>query len=165
MVAFNLLVLAGLLAPATASLINERHNGFSSRSTEPPKFGYSGVTGPLGWHLLDTEKNGACAHGHEQSPIDIHDGTHKEVLDCPEARPELHYETTSGRPFKNLGTTVEVEVSGTLKLPGDGSEWDLAQFHFHTPSEHRISEEYYPLEMHMVHKKKGSSLRALLASL
>jgi carbonic anhydrase len=52
--------------------------------------------------------------------------------------------------LENLGTTIEVTVNGTTKF--GGMDYRLKQFHMHTPSEHRISEEYYPLELHFVHE-------------
>lgn len=52
--------------------------------------------------------------------------------------------------FENLGTTIEVIVNGTTSF--NGSDFRLKQFHIHTPSEHRISEEFYPLEAHFVHE-------------
>jgi carbonic anhydrase len=54
-----------------------------------------------------------------------------------------------------LGTTIEVIVNGTTTFAG--SEFRLKQFHMHTPSEHRIGEEYYPLELHFVHEGVGKS--------
>jgi carbonic anhydrase len=32
------------------------------------------------------------------------------------------------------------------------------QFHWHTPSQHTINGEYFPLEMHLVHQQDGGSL-------
>jgi carbonic anhydrase len=52
--------------------------------------------------------------------------------------------------FENLGTTIEVIVNGTTSFAG--SDFRLRQFHIHTPSEHRIGEEYFPLETHFVHE-------------
>jgi carbonic anhydrase len=46
--------------------------------------------------------------------------------------------------------------------------FSLKQFHFHHPSEHRINEEDFPLEMHMVHEAAGkcfqSNLRIIMGS-
>lgn len=55
--------------------------------------------------------------------------------------------------FENLGTTVEVVVKG--KTVFGGRKFNLKQFHYHTPSEHRIESEYYPVEVHMVHEADG----------
>ncbi len=37
----------------------------------------------------------------------------------------------------------------------EGREYELDNIHFHTPSEHRIFNEHYPLEVHLVHKLKA----------
>jgi carbonic anhydrase len=37
----------------------------------------------------------------------------------------------------------------------DKVTWTLKQFHFHTPSEHRINGEHFPMEMHLVHQGPG----------
>lgn len=61
--------------------------------------------------------------------------------------------------LENLGTTLEVPVTGKTTVAG--VEYRLKQFHFHTPSEHRIFEEYYPLEMHMVHESADGKILVL----
>jgi carbonic anhydrase len=57
--------------------------------------------------------------------------------------------------FENLGSTVEVIAGGITEFAN--KHYNLKQFHFHSPSEHRINEEYFPLEMHMVHEAAGTS--------
>jgi hypothetical protein len=37
-----------------------------------------------------------------------------------------------------------------------GTSFDLKQFHFHTPSEHTVDGDYFPLEMHLVHEATGT---------
>ena len=49
-----------------------------------------------------------------------------------------------------MGTTLEVIANGTTSFAG--VDYQLAQFHMHTPSEHHIDGEYHPLEIHMVHQ-------------
>ena len=70
--------------------------------------------------------------------------TEKPILDIPQQAVE----------FENLNTTIEVVVNGTTTF--GGSQFRLAQFHMHTPSEHRINREYFPLEVHMVHQGIGT---------
>jgi hypothetical protein len=55
--------------------------------------------------------------------------------------------------FENLGTTIEVIVNGTTTVAE--KDFQLMQFHMHTPSEHHINGEYHPLEVHMVHQGVG----------
>jgi carbonic anhydrase len=56
----------------------------------------------------------------------------------------------AGVVFENLGTTIEVVVNGTTSFAG--TNYRLVQFHMHTPSEHHVNDEYFPLEVHMVHQ-------------
>lgn len=114
------------------------------------QFSYTGITGPLNWHALNLTANAKCAHGRNQSPININstvpasDGSAL-VLKIPDY--------PSGAEFENLGSTVEVIVSGNLTR--EGKQYTLAQFHFHLPSEHRLSGEYYPMEAHFVFRAAG----------
>jgi carbonic anhydrase len=53
----------------------------------------------------------------------------------------------------NNGHTVQADVSGTANsISFGGASYTLAQFHFHTPSEHTVDGKYYPLEIHFVNK-------------
>lgn len=114
-------------------------------------FGYNELQGPLNWHGLSKD-NSLCAVGKRQSPININ----------PSA------DTVSGADFKldipayddgaeieNTGTNVEVFVNGSATF-GD-KDYALQQYHFHTPSEHRIGSEYYPMEAHFVFQADGKS--------
>lgn len=122
------------------------------------KFDYTELKGPLHWAGLSTN-NGACAIGTRQSPINIDSSIHT----AAEA-PEISIPSVESAEFENLGSTVEVIVNGTATF--DGTNYALKQFHFHTPSEHRIDEEYFPLEMHMVHQATDNSSRiAVLTAL
>ncbi|KAF2823329.1 carbonic anhydrase [Ophiobolus disseminans] len=107
-------------------------------------FGYNNAAnGPFNWATLAVE-NEACKIGKNQSPINVDDSvkvaTDKPKLNIPEQEVE----------FENLGTTIEVIVNGTTTVAG--SEFQLVQFHMHTPSEHHLNGEYHPLEVHMVHQ-------------
>ena len=53
--------------------------------------------------------------------------------------------------FKDLKTVSDLE----------GKEYKLAQFHFHTPSEHQLNGQYYDLEIHFVHKDESGNLAVL----
>ena len=134
------------------------------RTTVTSQYSYSDIQGPLAWHTLDPKKNFLCAHGHRQSPINIHDGIYDKILNTDGTRPELIYPTLLSPTFRHVGRTVQVAANGSLTLPQNGgsTEWNLAQFHFHTPAEHRLFDEHYPLETHFVHKLKSSPANAHL---
>ncbi|THV01079.1 carbonic anhydrase [Dendrothele bispora CBS 962.96] len=116
-------------------------------------FGYSGNVGPVNWASISPE-NSACATSKVQSPIVLDDA----VSFASEA-PQVTIDSVEEAEFENLGSTIEVVVNGTTKFAG--SEFALKQFHLHTPSEHRINDEYFPLEMHMVHEAEDGSIAVI----
>ncbi|KAL8764992.1 MAG: hypothetical protein Q9209_007776 [Squamulea sp. 1 TL-2023] len=118
------------------------------------QFGYTGLQGPVRWHKL-TETNSMCATGEHQSPINV--APTKLTFVQGAAGPQLNYPPVKSATFVNLGSTVEV-LSTTGSLEWDGKTYTLKQFHFHTPSEHRISEESFPLEMHLVHTSADNAI-------
>ncbi|KAG5637199.1 hypothetical protein H0H81_005412 [Sphagnurus paluster] len=103
-------------------------------------FGYTGVNGPLGWVGLDP-KNVKCSTGASQSPINL-----DRYIGSPVANPIVRI-PDGYAVFENLGTTVEVAAVGQTYF--GGKVYQLKQYHFHTPSEHRINEEFFPLEIHL----------------
>lgn len=139
-------------------------------TVEVKTFGYGPENGPFNWASLAPE-NEACKAGTNQSPINI--GTEETASNLTRRDVIIHKraclnETTTDanvgaaadRPvvdipdqavvFENLGTTIEVIVNGTTSF--NGTDFRLVQFHMHTPSEHHINDEYFPLEVHMVHQ-------------
>jgi len=119
-------------------------------------FGYTGFRGPLNWAGL-SPNNSACALSSNQSPVNIDDS-----IELSKIVPQITIDDVEEAEFENLGTAIEVVVNGTTVV-GDKA-FNLLQFHFHTPSEHRIGEEYFPLEIHMVHQAAdGSGDIAVLA--
>ena len=114
------------------------------------EFGYNELFGPLDWNGLSPE-NKLCALGTNQSPVNIDPGSYNSIsgsslnLEVP----EYPY----GAEFENLGTNVQVYINGSATV-GD-KDYALQQFHFHTPSEHRIDSEFYPMEVHFVMQADG----------
>jgi len=127
---------------------------------QPPSFKYN-------QHGADW--TATCATGKHQSPIDILpenlDQTicmrHGEDAAQP-FRVNYHYRLARNLSMVNNGYALQ--VAGDLGFvtvggcnPCDGKEYDIKQFHFHSPSEHRINNKSYAMELHIVHQKKGSS--------
>ena len=120
-----------------------------------PSFGYHGLKGPTNWFGINPEANTLCAKGTHQSPIDVTSSGCK----AKTANPILHVPAVPrGAEFLNLGTTVEVIANGTLIK--DDKIYNLAQFHFHSPSEHSVDGKYFPMEVHFVFQAQGVSLSA-----
>lgn len=109
-----------------------RRQAGGEETVEVNDFGYTGLQGPLNWAQLAPE-NTACSSGNQQSPIDMVEGQFQTVpgnsinLAIPDA--------PQGATFENLGTTVEVIMEGG-SITMQGQTFNLAQFHFHHPSEH-----------------------------
>lgn len=157
---FMLLLLPSMI-PVITAMCDHRTSHFKKRAiVAAPEFGYHGDNGPLVWHRL-SEVNTACALGRHQSPIDIK--TNNTIV-RPTSNSSADRRTWSfsverypqGTELKNLGTTLEVVANGTLI--DRNKTYSLLQFHFHTPSEHRINDEYYPLEVHFVFEAPDQSL-------
>lgn len=106
-------------------------------------YDYIATNGPLTWWRLPNSQ--ACRDGRSQSPI-LLDGGIRQL-------------TAGSLSFNAAGRVGELEHRGTaievVNLEGnltyDRRTYRLRNFHFHTPSEHRINREHYPVEMHMVH--------------
>jgi carbonic anhydrase len=122
-----------------------------SGADSPVHWSYSEDEGPSRWGEL-AEDFFACSKGRNQSPIDI-----TKTLDADLPAIELSYrgETTE---IINNGHTIEVDVGAgnTMRL-GDQT-YVLTQFHFHSPSEHRIAGESFPFEAHFVHENERREL-------
>ncbi|GES63806.1 carbonic anhydrase [Aspergillus terreus] len=120
-------------------------------------FSYDELKGPLNWYSLDKDNNAACVHSHFQSPINI--DTHH-IGYVPEGFLEIDIPETNGTIFKNKGTTLEVDRPQGSLTAGNTS-YTLSQFHFHTPSEHRVDSQYFPLEVHFVFQNTAGNTAVL----
>jgi carbonic anhydrase len=110
---------------------------------------YTGDTGPMKWAALDT-KWAACG-GAAQSPIDLE-------LQATKAKPiAFDYKPTAATVVDN-GHTLQVNLEPGSKITIDDDVFELVQFHVHTPSEHTIAGESFPMEVHLVHKDKDGKL-------
>ncbi|KAK2773308.1 carbonic anhydrase [Colletotrichum kahawae] len=122
------------------------HHRTSLYARSAPEGEVEDLVGPLNWHGRNNASS-KCATGTHQSPINLNDTSATLVpgaslgFDVP-AHPD-------GAVFENLGSTLEV-VAENGTLTRDGRVYALKQFHFHTPSEHRVESEYFPMEVHFV---------------
>jgi carbonic anhydrase len=118
-----------------------------------PTFGYDGLTGPLNWYGLNKATNFLCNLGTNQSPIVLNGS----IATVPGSILNLTVKDyPNGAEFENLGTTLEVIAEGNLTY--SGKTFPLSQFHFHTPSEHYIDREFYPMEWHWVFQTPSGRL-------
>jgi carbonic anhydrase len=132
----------GATAPGATSTAPAAHASWS----------YSGDTGPAKWGQLDPGFT-LCATGTAQSPIDL-------------AASPAHRQAAIAKPrwepvplkITNTGHSIQVDDAAASSLVVDGTEYKLAQFHFHSPAEHTVGGRSFDLEMHLVHKSDAGKL-------
>ncbi|MCH7478599.1 MAG: carbonic anhydrase family protein [SAR324 cluster bacterium] len=120
-------------------------------------WGYEGPEGPQNWGGLDPNY-ALCNEGLKQSPIDFRDTNGDEA-----GKIVFSYRDTKLNVLNN-GHTVQVNYRAGSVLTLNGEKYLLAQFHFHSPSEHKVGGRPYDMEMHLVHlnRKKELAVVAVL---
>jgi carbonic anhydrase len=58
----------------------------------------------------------------------------------------------------NNGHTIQVDVQGENSITVRGTNYRLAQFHFHTPSEEQVNGKRFSMVAHLVHKSDAGQL-------
>lgn len=124
----------------------EAHDGNATWS-------YEGETGPEHWGDLDPTYVLAKT-GKEQSPIDL-----DPAASTAEGADALAfaYQPTTLEVLHN-GHTVEDNYNDGGSIELGGTEYKLAQFHFHSPSEHTVAGKHAAAEMHFVHHDADGGL-------
>ena len=127
-----------------ASVGNDNSCGFI-RPVDVTNFDYTPANGPLNW-FKTVPGSGLCKTGRNQSPI---------LLDSSIPRTNagdiiFTVGDLSGTvSLENIRTAVEV-LKANATLNAGGLTYTLRNYHFHTPSEHRIFLEHAPIELHIV---------------
>ena len=145
----------GFIAAAVALLLASVAHGQSE------EFTYSGAHGPTHW--AETPGWEACRGGSataHQSPIAIDKVTIDTTL------PALHI-VAKDTPLNlvNNGHTIEEEYEAGTTIDVGGARYELAQFHFHYPSEHEIHGHHDALELHAVFAEPGSQRKVVIGQL
>jgi carbonic anhydrase len=128
----------------------------AKRTTNTP-FGYTNRLSALNWANLDPSYY-ACATGLYQSPINLFGN-----ISFATTNPVFEIPVLETATLLNTGVLVEVPypASANATIFYNKKQYLLEQFHFHVPSEHRINEEFFPAEMHMVSENLGILLIVL----
>jgi carbonic anhydrase len=111
----------------------------------PVHWGYEGDIGPDEWSSLSPDYV-LCGEGTNQSPIDVADFTESDLANIT-----ISYQPSTLNILNN-GHTIQVNYDEGSYMEVDGQRYDLAQFHFHAPSEHNVDGQASDAELHMVHK-------------
>ncbi len=136
------MALACLAAPALASESKNAH------------WSYGGKDGPAHWGDLSSAY-AVCKAGHQQSPIDI-----GQTQQTGLAALEIHYAAAPLRVINN-GHTIQVDYTPGSTMTLSGRQYELLQFHFHSPSENTVDGKHFEMEVHFVHKDKAGKLGVL----
>lgn len=129
------------------------------QAVDVANFSYTPLNGPLNWYKT-VPGSELCKTGKHQSPI---------LLDSSISRTQpgsLVFTVgllTGTVELENIGTAVQV-LRANATLSAGGLVYTLRNYHFHTPSEHRINLEHAPIEMHMVFQDTAGN-RAVLGFL
>jgi len=127
--------------------------GFARASGDAvPHWAYGGKhADPSHWGALAPEFE-ACAKGHAQSPVDIRSAVKADL-------PALQFGYSPADPvIVNNGHTVQVNLPPGQRLLIGEHSFELAQFHFHTPSEEEIHGKRAAMEAHFVHRDADGHL-------
>lgn len=152
-----------ILALAACSTQNTEQTTESKESKDYGKghgeqWSYEGETGPENWGELDPSYS-SCINGNEQSPINIEISKVQPNQALEDIK--ISYEPTLFT-LKNNGHTIQASTTEpTNTMIVEGTEYKLAQFHFHQPSEHQFNGKNFDMELHLVHQDKDNKLAVL----
>ncbi|CAH2038608.1 unnamed protein product [Thlaspi arvense] len=116
-----------------------------------------GGKGPERWGTIKPEW-AMCGKGTMQSPIDL---TDKRVLIDHSLGSLRSRYLPSNATIKNRGHDIMLKFGGGNQGAGisiNGTDYQLQQIHWHTPSEHTINGIRFVLEEHMVHESKDGRI-------
>lgn len=131
-------------------------NGEDAAPTPTPAhWEYEGEEGPEFWGKLDPNY-ALCSTGRAQSPIDISGAETDDLTGIT-----FNYNPSALNIFNN-GHTIQVKYDPGSSITYNENEYQLAQFHFHHPSEHTINGEAFDMELHFVHLDAAGNVGAVV---
>ena len=141
----GLLAITSLVLAACGAKVEDPHPVAAVHWT------YEGEEGPDHWGEIDPAY-AACGTGKSQSPIDVETPAGDDLTNI-----SFHYQP-SDLNILNNGHTVQVNYDSGSYIELDGVRYDVAQFHYHAPSEHAVDGKLFAAELHIVHKNADDGL-------
>lgn len=145
-----------LTSKSSPESVKNETNSKTEESAKHEKHWDYEENGPNKWASLNKDYK-LCGEGKRQSPIDITNPKTAELAEVKLNFPSAELKMTHRENVKDIdnnGHTIQIDFddkeTDTLKI-GDAN-YKLAQFHFHSPSEHTINGKNAAMEMHLVHK-------------
>jgi carbonic anhydrase len=132
-------------------------------SARPVHWSYTKEGGPAAWGAL-SPAYALCNSGKFQSPVnlltDAGKGSSEWKVDYKKTALHIaHNENV--QELINNGHTIQVTPEEGSSITYGGKLYQLKQFHFHTPSEHTINGQHFPMEIHLVHESDDKSLAVI----
>jgi len=148
--AFSRHIIPGALACALSVAATA---AFSEEEGHAPahEWSYAGAHGPKHWGEIKADY-ASCKSGKTQSPIDIRGAVR---ADLPPIQFDYH---AAPLDIIDNGHTVQINYAPGSSISVGGQRYELAQFHFHEPSEERIDGKGYAMVAHFVHKNPEGKL-------
>jgi len=139
----------------------------STGAASPVHWTYEGEEGPEHWAKL-SPVYAICAQGHAQSPVDLIASQQSNaiplIFDYRKSQLKIaHHENVTD--IIDNGHTIQISVDAGSTLTTRRDIYNLAQFHFHTPSEHTIGGSSFPMEGHYVHQSSNGNFAVVAAFL
>jgi carbonic anhydrase len=128
-----------------------------------PHWGYEKDDGPDRWGEM-SEAWSACATGQRQSPIDVGNAKPGDIPATTMSFPPVDLHIVHQEHVLDVldnGHTIQVNYDGGETLSFGEETYQLLQYHFHSPSEHTVDGEHYPMEMHLVHQGDAGKLAVI----
>ena len=142
--------IAAVLFPLV--LVFGLYSGGAAAGSDEVHWDYEGEDGPEHWGELD-EAFSTCENGKNQSPIDL-----VGILEAELPILDFDYPNTGKLIEKNTGHAIQEDVQPGNHVRLKGNAYELKQFHFHSPSEHTVNGQYFPMEVHFVHQNDKGEL-------
>ncbi|AOI68783.1 carbonic anhydrase [Burkholderia ubonensis] len=119
-----------------------------------PHWTYDGASGPAHWGEISAGFH-LCEAGKAGSPIDVR-STRKAPADAP--RIQFSYQPMPVN-LLNSGHAVQfMAMPGKSSVKLGNTQYQLVQFHFHSPGEERFAGRASPMDMHLVHADADGTL-------
>ncbi|PRQ44863.1 putative carbonic anhydrase [Rosa chinensis] len=114
--------------------------------------------GPKKWGQIDPHWK-VCDNGEMQSPIDLLDGRVQVFPNLGKLKRDYKQAPAT---IKNRGHDITVrwkEDAGKINI--NGTDYNLLQCHWHSPSEHTFNGSRYALELHVIHTSSTGKIAVI----
>ncbi|OEL31774.1 Alpha carbonic anhydrase 7 [Dichanthelium oligosanthes] len=145
----------GLLVAASSLAVALSDGGSSG-----PEYGYAAgsADGPENWGKLSPAYK-MCGQGKHQSPIDI---VTKQAVPNPNLDSLTRTYAAANATLVNDGHDITLKFDGKVgTITVSGKVYSFEKLHWHSPSDHTINGQRFPLELHLVHKSADGAVAVI----